>query len=74
MEEEDFTEKMARMVMFFAKERERRDTAQQAVESWFKKSIISVRNMSLLWEEPTIRLGKSQQSKTRKSQGKDQIG
>ena len=33
MDEQDFTEMIARMVMSFSKERERGDTTQQAVES-----------------------------------------
>ena len=37
MEEEDITEVMPRMVMDFVRQRERRDEAQQAIESMVKK-------------------------------------
>ena len=37
MEEEDITEVMPRMVMYFVRQRERREEAQQAIESMVKK-------------------------------------
>ena len=37
MEEEDITEVMPRMVMYFVRQRERRDEAQQAIESMVQK-------------------------------------